>query len=330
MGCGGATETMHPADQSAPSSQEAPRAAKDEKKTKTPKTELAELIRKFAKELRISGVSGADTLDIWGLIEDFDEAAVFLLTEINVNRLDAFVAELSKDDASLENIVAVKNLFLDPACEGTCMYPEGQAVFLEKLANNPKAIETILKIRDGLYGPDGQRLKSILLQAAKDPVKRKTFLSGQAFDSGGNWSSWQLCSLFTLDLYWFSRTDLRKHLKEFSTISGEDSELDNKELTWAALKLISIVDYESLDFFHALVKSLTAKQLKDYLERFAKQVRKSRHEEQISKLVPELFKFYTGKSLKNLDKKEFGELLEQLASYKKDALLFVQEATYHE
>jgi hypothetical protein len=120
MGCGGAAETKHPADQLAPSFHEAPSTIEGPEETKNPRQELLKLIREFT-----SSVSTPDTLDIWGLIEDFHETAAFILTETNINRLDAFVAELSKDETALENIVAVKNAFLKPS-EGTCMHPAGQ------------------------------------------------------------------------------------------------------------------------------------------------------------------------------------------------------------
>ncbi len=363
IGCGSA-QPEQPENQTAQSYSKSPDATKRQR-VKEP--EFLALIREFAQELRASGIIGStNTLDVWGLMEDFHETAMLVLTEQNVHRLDAFITELSNDEAGLENIIAVKNAFLEPSNEGTCLYPAGQAAFLEKLAT-PEGIELILTIRDGLYGSDGQLLKEILLWASQDEFNKSDFLAGQILgkcideylDTYGNetqnwWispehhcASQHLAGVFMISLRGQSTnlrklgaTTLKQNLRKLAKFIGEEGDLDDKELTWAMLKLIPVMDYQSLDFLRDLVKNLTAKQLQDYLLKLAIYLREpsqekfqillSKSEENIHRLVPELFEYYTNMSLKNLDKNQLRELLRQLGSHKKSALLFVEQATYRE
>lgn len=288
-----------------------------------PSVAIQKIEKLIEKALKLFPYSEAQGVDMNTLIKGFQDNASLILQEKYLQQADAFITELKADKASLENIIAVKNVFLDSAltqaAESTKTLAE-QAQNLEALANNNRALELILKIRTNLYGPDGQLFKKLLLGAANDENKREAFFSGQLISECTKQhpkeeEEWYKARCALLEhpthglpllfysampteygayvrlLLSFGDTDLRKNLDAFLETTREKGTLDKTELLWTAMKLLKISDYKSLDWLREYIRKLDEKTLKSWLEFFSKWLaapKQSHMKKLISELEPEL------------------------------------------
>ncbi len=280
--------------------------------------------------------------DIFDEIQDIQRQATQIITETHIRRLSALIEELMKDPASEENLIQVKNAFLDAP-------PEIQPWSTNRLEHlNSKTIRLLLKIRDSLYGPDGQLLKEILLGAANNLDNREVFFAGQIMGDctkqypkeEGWWFPMGRCVVQHLhsavSLYYFAGhygtllinfadTPLKQQLEEFAKLTGQDTRLDAAEARWTAVKLIKIVDYESLDWLHEYLQEIDYKTLQELIRTLVSYLKDSKSgkiQALLSEFGPRLqkeglalFESFTGQSLRNLDAQGLHQLLEKLDAF---------------
>lgn len=276
-------------------------------------------------------------------VSDFFQDSSPKIDRIHSERLGAFIAELRVDQTGQNNLILLKNEFLSLAESNFQLKPIEQADFFEKTANNPKALEVLIHIRNDLYGPDGKLLKKILLGAANDPVKRKVFLAAQGLGNCikkyPNKADWWRCvtadpvqvktvfsdDQYGFDLLKFSQSELKKHLDAFSEITGDQGRMIEGEFIWASIRLINFTDYASLGWAHRTVRDLTQENLREHLLAAAAYLKASNQgklNQLVSDLMPELREFahalvesVTGKSWANLGQKDLQTLLDQLGDF---------------
>lgn len=263
------------------------------------------------------------------------EILLLVLTEANSDRLSDLASDLRKNTTNLKDIVTLKDSSLCPGPMNFCPVKAGAppALKLESIVQNDMTLITILAIRDGLYGQDGQQVKKILLGAAHDPVKKAALLGGQNIGACAkeNWFLKILCVVWhpvcLWDIGWndyqnalfeFDSSGLYKNIRKLLNDTIEDT-----EQTWAAFRLIPILEHASFKFFHEAAQKLTKEQLRDYLLILAELLRNPT----TPQISPQdqayfLFESITGNSLRNLDDKRLGELLDELSAY---VLWFAQE-----
>jgi hypothetical protein len=228
---------------------------------------------------------------------------------------------------------------------------------LSRMANDDKMLDILMAIKNSFYKPNGElsddakTLKKILLEAANDPIKKKAFLAGQVLgkcideyiDAGYDYDSkWVLFQCgrrhpiyasnigifdnpYKTLLMGFANTPLKKNIAALTKSTGEKSELEDDELTWIGIKLLTIIDYDSLRFFHKFVAGLTKENLKKHLLDLAWLLDSKTTEEQeqlLAELKPQapglgyfLFEFYTENKLPELSEEQLRVLIGQLVSF---------------
>lgn len=250
--------------------------------------------------------------------------------QIYLKRFKAFIAELKSDPQTQENLILVKNELLKFSLEIQ------ETDFLEKLSQNSDALQVLLKIRDNLYGPDGKLFKEILLEAAHDPEKRKAFFAGQALSDCLKQHHPLQCleehplhpktliekSGYAVKLHRFGESELKKNLDHFTEITGQEGHLNTQELTWAALKLMVLLDYKSLAWLHKWIQKIDAPTLQGGLLFFVNALKDSQNpelEQFLSKFGPQLyelaedtFKAYTKKSFQDFNAQDLNLLLQKI------------------
>ncbi|MEI6790124.1 MAG: hypothetical protein WCK42_02965 [Myxococcaceae bacterium] len=314
---------------------------------------LVDLGAKAFKKLQDSGLFEGDIAinDPVALAKDLQTRASAILTERHVQRLDAFIDELKKDTDTQNNLIAIKNLYLKPSSEGVCPNPDWYINFIKKFTNDPNDsinLDLILDIRKGLYGSEGKLLKEILLGAAEKKEKKEALFAGMVIQecvknsrwspkaewSCGGWyyrqeaAAAQANKEYLALMKEFQKTTLSENIDKFLALMGEKAPLDRDELTWTGVKLISLLNYQSLDWLHSYVKTMDKKQLKEWLDWVLGYLKDSKHENFKKLLVnlhPELresgeliLEHYTGKSLAKLDQKTFQTLLEKTSLILRD------------
>ncbi|MEI6804915.1 MAG: hypothetical protein WCK49_00220 [Myxococcaceae bacterium] len=260
----------------------------------------------------------------------------------HIRRLDDFAQELLRDPIAEQNLIEVKDAFLNSAPKRHAWSGVEWASFIDTIAAHPETISILLRIRDSLYGPDGQLLKKILLSAAHDNTERDAFLAGQAYNKCVKEHSIYQClptglyqeafmhyaSMKNSDKILFSKTRLKADLDTFLEITQKDGELgagEENKLVWACIKLLPILSYSSLSWLHNDIKKIEARTLKNHLLSLSKYLRDSKQgqvEALLSEFGPQihetghsLFAAFTGKSLKDLTPEELHGLLEQLDAF---------------
>ena len=310
--------------------------------------QLAGLSSRALKKLQDSGLlHSEDDFDAKIWLENVHKQATTFLKEEYVLKLNAFLTELISDTATQQNIIRVKNLFLDPNQADTCpdleLTQHWYVSLLEKMAERPENLDLLLKIREGLYGSDGQRLRKILQTAAHNPDEKTILLEGILFKKCekklGKFAcreklSWKLSQEFfwhhspvyttPSDRITFSESKLMKNLDALAVIMGENNELGKDELTWTAIELIKIIDYRSLEWLHQYIQNLKPETLKKrllWIASFLKESKNDQLKQLLSNLEPELREFgqillksYECPSLINLDQKGLQMLLEKTSA----------------
>lgn len=176
---------------------------------------------------------------------------------------------------------------------------------LQKIAENPEVLKLILDIRDGMYGPDGELFKSILVAAAKERSERDAFIAGLQYEKCRKWF-WN-CGLPPIS--W----DKIK----FKLLSKLKSNLDLLEQKIVQLgnfpeNYLSDFDPRSLDPYE------------NYFQLFAES------ESDLGSLISFLFGFYTNQSLRDLNQNELQGVFEKQISFLNDkengAIGFIRKA----
>lgn len=260
------------------------------------------------------------------LVGDFREKVSKKIHAKHVHMFNNFIQELSNKPMALEQIIDVKNILLNS--------PIGSnfSTILEKIIMTDNAIDLLFKIKQDLYGPDGKLLKNILLGAANDPEQKEAFERAQAYARCRKEYYFFECNPGRLVFEWlrssekirFNRTPLKAHLDEFSEMMGLDNQLDLSALTWAAIKLLPITEYESLDPLHGDLGTMRKKKFQEwlvFLNDSLKELKTSRIHALFSgtpeqlKLAQDLFKSFTGQSIQEFNASELRQLLEKLSVF---------------